>query len=691
MQNNVCYNCYNYIPAGSVVCPFCGYNAADDAGRFPLALPPGTSLGGRYVVGRVLGQGGFGITYMALDCVTRQRAAIKEYFPESMAARTVFPIVTPNSRDREENFAYGKSCFLEEAKTLAEFIGDPNIVMVQGCFEENGTAYFVMDYVEGESLQDYARRRGGTVDWQTAKSIMYPVMRALAVVHSKGIVHRDVAPDNIFITTDGSIKLLDFGAARYSLGDRSRSLDVVLKHGFAPKEQYARHGRQGPFTDVYAVAASMYFIITGRVPPDSIDRMEHDELIPPSVLGADIPPADEHALLTALAVQTADRYKTMNEFLTALYPAYAQRQNYPPSQSVEQSYSQNQPIRQNYPPSQSVEQSYPQNQPIRQSYTPSQPIEQSYPQSQPIRQNYPPSQPIAQSYPQNQPIRQSYTPSQPIAQSYPQNQPIRQSYTPSQPEEDDTEQTMPPEHFAIPKAESQQPVYGTSGMYGSETPAPAPQTPQPQTVSRQQKASENPRLKRKAAAAAAAVVLLTLGGIIAVKAFGNRDSGESAEKTTTVMTPAPVTTSASFTDVSLPDSSEFNSSGDYSESDTESNIDPPVHHNGTADNIVIMYNGYQCSGSFTGTLYGGDVPDGEGVFTASYTDDDNDLHNITCTGRFVNGEMTGDFTARDICGGEVFSYTGALVGGMMHGKGKIEVTFENGTKLVQEGYGITAV
>jgi serine/threonine protein kinase len=207
---------------------------------------------------------------------------------------------------------------LQEAETLAQFIGNKNIVRVHSYFEENGTAYFVMDFIEGTSFDVYIKEHGGRVSYEEAEKILLPVMDALAAVHSKGIVHRDVTPDNIYITKDGTVKLLDFGAARYSLGDKSKSLDVVLKHGFAPKEQYTRHGRQGPFTDVYALGATFYFAITGRRPPDSIDRLEEDTLIPPSKLGVEIPPLKENAILFALNVQPNKRFQSMAAFVQAL-------------------------------------------------------------------------------------------------------------------------------------------------------------------------------------------------------------------------------------------------------------------------------------------------------------------------------------------------------------------------------------
>lgn len=318
---DVCYNCFREREkdaAGS--CPYCGYNPEQDREKYPLALPHGTVLNGRYITGRVLGQGGFGVTYVASDWKTGQRVAVKEYLPDTMATRTEGRSVSAYSGDRGESFLYGKECFLKEAQTLAEFIGNPNIVRVHSYFEEYGTAYFVMDYVEGTSFQEYIRNHGGKIPWQEAERILLPIMDALGAVHERGIVHRDVTPDNIYLTEDGTVKLLDFGAARYSLGDRSRSLDVVLKHGFAPKEQYTRHGRQGPYTDVYTVAASFYYAVTGRKPPDSIDRLEEDDLVPPRSLGVDIPVEVEDAVLKGLGVQPADRYQNMTEFKEALLP-----------------------------------------------------------------------------------------------------------------------------------------------------------------------------------------------------------------------------------------------------------------------------------------------------------------------------------------------------------------------------------
>ena len=280
---------------------------------YPLALKEGTVLNGEYTIKRVLGQGGFGITYEAVLDKNGESVAIKEYLPETMASRDDNTVI-PYSGERGENFQYGKECFLEEARTLSQFIGNMGIVGVKKYFEENGTAYFVMEYIQGRSFKDYLAEKGGRIPVEEAIKIFTPVMDALSAVHATGLIHRDVTPDNIYVTDKGEVRLLDFGAARYSMGDRSMSLDVVLKHGYAPKEQYTRHGRQGPYTDIYSLAATIYRSITGKMPQDALDRLEEDELTPPRALGIRMSEDQEKALLKALAVDHKNRYQSMEEF-----------------------------------------------------------------------------------------------------------------------------------------------------------------------------------------------------------------------------------------------------------------------------------------------------------------------------------------------------------------------------------------
>ena len=310
----ICGNCFGEALNDWGQCTVCGFDGAGNREKYPLALAPGSILNGRYIIGRVLGQGGFGITYTARDHQTGEIVAIKEFFPDSMVTRSNHTTVTPYTGERGENFAYGKDTFLLEAKTMAEFIGCPNIVRVYSYFEENGTGYFVMEYVDGQSFQSYLKAHYGRIPWEDAMRVILPVMDALSLVHEKGIIHRDIAPDNICIAKDGTVKLLDFGAARYSLGNVSQSLDVVLRHGFAPREQYKRRGRQGPYTDVYALGATLYYALTGVRPDDALERQDEDNMPLPSSLGANVTEAQEEVILKAMAVDPEDRYQSMAEF-----------------------------------------------------------------------------------------------------------------------------------------------------------------------------------------------------------------------------------------------------------------------------------------------------------------------------------------------------------------------------------------
>ena len=316
-MSKLCYGCFSPMEKEGV-CPHCGYEAAAEASKYPTALKSGTILNGKYLLGRVLGQGGFGITYAAKNLESGTLTAIKEYLPEVLAGRDATGQVSAFGGQRTVDFENGKEGFLDEANALVDFKNNPYIVNIYDFFEENGTAYFVMEFVQGMSLKSYVKSMGGRLGEEEANRVLLPIMEALQEVHGKGLIHRDIAPDNIIVTAEGSAKLIDFGAARYSMGEKSQSLDVILKHGYAPKEQYARHGRQGPFTDVYAMAATYYYAVTGRVPPDAIDRIGEDSLIAPSSLGVKLSRNAEDALYKALEVQHSDRHQTMAEFMRHL-------------------------------------------------------------------------------------------------------------------------------------------------------------------------------------------------------------------------------------------------------------------------------------------------------------------------------------------------------------------------------------
>lgn len=314
----LCYNCFQHIQDPAAPCPYCGFDLEENRQKFPVALRAGTVLNNRYIVGRVLGQGGFGITYVAFDTQLQTRMAIKEYMPSDIATRVEGTTVSIMMDTKSDDFTYGAERFQEEARTLAKFIGHPNIAGVSSYFDENDTSYFVMDYIEGVSFKSYIANNGGKVSVDETLNVMIPILRALTAVHAEGFIHRDVTPDNIYISKDGNVKLLDFGSARYSIGDKSKSLDVILKVGYAPKEQYIRRGRQGPYTDVYSCAACFYAALTGYLPPESLERLDHDELVPVSQAGVDIPEWLDKAILKGLAVQPEDRFQSAAEFLDAI-------------------------------------------------------------------------------------------------------------------------------------------------------------------------------------------------------------------------------------------------------------------------------------------------------------------------------------------------------------------------------------
>ncbi len=310
----ICFGCFQEKELGGY-CPHCGFGENEEQPY--LALPLGTLLNGRYMLGKVLGVGGFGITYLGYDLTLDIKVAIKEYMPSSIATRNSDRYNVTLTGRTEDDYRQGMENFLEEAKILAKLQNTPNIVSVQNYFKENNTAYFVMEYIDGMSLKDYLADQGGKIPYVQALAILEPIMEALVQVHALNLLHRDISPDNIYITSRGESRLLDFGAARFALGD-GKSVSVILKHGYAPEEQYSSHGNQGPWTDVYAMGATFYRCITGMLPPDSVERIRVDALKAPSELGIIIPRHIEQAILKALAVKTEDRFPNMGALLRTL-------------------------------------------------------------------------------------------------------------------------------------------------------------------------------------------------------------------------------------------------------------------------------------------------------------------------------------------------------------------------------------
>lgn len=309
-----CLFCMNPIEENDVECPFCGKKLGVELPSHHLK--PGTVLNKKICVGAALGEGGFGITYIGRDLNLDIKVAVKEYYPNGYVNRsnTISPDLTCSiSTDKKDFFDKGKERFLREARILAKFAKEPGVVEVRDFFEENNTAYIIMEFLEGQDLKEYLKVNGTLSSEQTIRLLM-PVMQALTKIHAQGLIHRDISPDNIRII-DGGVKLLDFGAAREVSSIANKSLSVMLKPGYAPEEQYRSKGNQGPWTDVYSLCATMYKCITGITPDDSAQRLFSDELKAPSALGVIIDSTIEAALMKGLAVLQRDRYQTIDELL----------------------------------------------------------------------------------------------------------------------------------------------------------------------------------------------------------------------------------------------------------------------------------------------------------------------------------------------------------------------------------------
>lgn len=285
-------------------------------------LAEGHRLNGRYRVCRSLGQGGFGITYLAADELLGQNIVIKEYFPAVLAGRATDGSVRIEQEEGREAFEEGRSRFLREARILTSLLDVPGVVKAWNYFQENQTAYLVMEYVQGISLRSWLEQHG-EVSFEEALRMLKPVVLALAGIHKKGLLHRDITPDNLMVGENGAVKLLDFGSARSYLREKDSEMTqtVLLKSGYAPPEQYDGKSVQGPWTDLYALCATMYEMITGCMPEDAIQRQIRDELEAPSAYGAKITPEqEEHLLKRGLALDERERYASVAEFSADFYP-----------------------------------------------------------------------------------------------------------------------------------------------------------------------------------------------------------------------------------------------------------------------------------------------------------------------------------------------------------------------------------
>lgn len=317
---NRCWACMEPLEEGQKICPKCQYQNELYYAN-PRCLKPGTLLNNRFYVGIVLGEGGFGVTYIGWDTILDMTVAIKEYFPANVASRDCTASLTNDINifggRSEQEYKLGLERYIREARTLSKFHDLHGIVDIRDFFHENNTAYLVMEYLKGPTLEEHIKQYG-RMKPEYVFQIMKPVMRSLEKIHQAGMVHRDISPDNIMLS-DGCIKLIDFGAARLANNDNNKSLTVVLKRGFAPEEQYRSNGKQGPWTDVYAICATIYYMLTGKKPPESIERTYEDTLQSFDELEIPVDKEKSYALMKGLAPIYQNRYQSIRDLCNDLY------------------------------------------------------------------------------------------------------------------------------------------------------------------------------------------------------------------------------------------------------------------------------------------------------------------------------------------------------------------------------------
>lgn len=331
---HLCLGCMRYLDIPDAPCPMCGWVKSKQNAVHQLLA--GSRLSNEsntleYIVGMAMGEGGFGITYIAWDLRRQQKVAIKEFYPSDIAGRQRNShTIRPLSNKETEEYNHGLQRFMEEAEKLRTFNHDSRIVSVENYFRANGTAYIVMEYIEGVTLQD-KMQLGIRFDINETIAMLAPIAGALVQMHNTAIsddngkesvlIHRDISPDNIIITSSHTTKLLDFGAARAASFQGSRNLTTTVKLGYAPPEQFIGSGiagAQGPWTDVYALSATIYQALTGVMPPPALDRQVVDTLKPPTSYGVKMTEYQEVALMKGLALNWKERYQTVDEFYNAI-------------------------------------------------------------------------------------------------------------------------------------------------------------------------------------------------------------------------------------------------------------------------------------------------------------------------------------------------------------------------------------
>ena len=326
MEEKRCYGCMA-LSVGAAFCPHCGYPTSKD--NEPHQLRQGTVLQDKYLIGKVLGQGGFGITYLGWDMERSECIAVKEYYPATQVTRDTArgDRVHCYTGILSDSYKASMARFLREAQALSRLENVPAVVKIRDCFDLNDTAYIVMEYITGSSLNGYIAMRGGRIGFWETMNILSPVMDALTAVHNMGLIHRDISPDNIVLHPTRGAVLLDFGSVRDVAGadvatPLPKSTEAILKHGFAPMEQYQTRGSLGPWTDVYALCATIYYCLTGRIPPEAVSRTLGEEILDWNAV-PELNPRQRAVLEKGMAMAASQRYLSVSELLRDLAEASA--------------------------------------------------------------------------------------------------------------------------------------------------------------------------------------------------------------------------------------------------------------------------------------------------------------------------------------------------------------------------------
>ena len=343
--NRLCMGCMELLENTGVPCPKCGFSLKDYQ-QPENGMPPYEILNGKYLVGKVIGIGGFGITYIGWDFYQSKKVCIKEYFPKGVAKReqtttysteySTYSMDVFTVNTKKAAYLGGLKGYIKEAETLSKFYGMPGIVSVRDFFYGNKTAYIVMEYIDGINFRQFAKSSGGVLQSYILFELLKDVIKALNSVHKAGVIDRDVSPDNIRLNDKFKAKLIDFGAAKHSGAGQETS--IFLKHGYAPIEQYDRNGNQGPWTDVYSLCATMYYLLTGIKLQKAYERVAEDKTIPLNMFNIEIEDYQANAILKGLNVQIEDRYQSMAELYYELYHEYlpGERPQKPAAEAVRQ-------------------------------------------------------------------------------------------------------------------------------------------------------------------------------------------------------------------------------------------------------------------------------------------------------------------------------------------------------------------